>query len=326
MAIDVAALKSEFGTYIGTNQKQLLKKLTQKTVSMGYMTTIKTDDLEYRMAKAVIDNIVQGFQKKWTPKGTASFTPISIVQRRHKFDYEFYPDDVVDSWLGFLADLNEGGDRKTWPITRYVMDNLILPKVNDNRELLLIGKGVYAAPVDEVAQNTGLSMDGFCTILENKRAAGTSSINFYNDSTKFVGDPTESNIVDFVEGFVDFIDELYQGMEMPIFCSNAWYKAYKRKYRDIYGGNSDFQRTNADQIDYSNNRLIPLPSMAGKNTFFCTPKENFIRLTRANDGASKIWMDSDKRLVLISADWHESVGFGMEEAIFAYTPDESASA
>lgn len=323
MAIDLATLKSEFGTYIASNQKTILKRLMQKTVSMAYMTTIITEDLEYRMSKAVIDNLVQGFQKKWTPKGTATFTPIAINQRRHKFDYEFYPDDVVESWLGFLAD--ETKDRKEWPISRYIIEELIMPKIDDNREFLLIGKGTYQATVDETAQDTGLSMDGFVTILENLRLAGTSNVNFYNDAAGFVGDPTSANIVDFVEGLVDFIDTLYQGMNLPVFTSPAWVRAYQRKYRELYGTNADFTRSNADQIDYSNNRLIGLPSMAGKNVFFLTPKENFIRLRRANDGASKIWTGNDKRLVLVSADWHESVGFGMEEAIFAYVPDETSA-
>ncbi len=323
MAIDVATLKSEFGTYIGTNQQQILKLLTQKTVSQNFMTTIVSKDLKWRAAKAVIDDLVQGFQKAWTAKGTATFTPCEIEQRRHKIDFEFYPDDVFESWLGFLTD--EKVDRKQWPISRYIIEQLIVPKVQANRELLLIGKGDYTAPTENVAQATGLSMDGFCTILKDKRALGTSNINFFNDATTFPGAPSASNIVDFLEAFVDWIGELYQGMNLPIFQSNAWYKAYQRKYRDLYGSYNDFAKGNAGSVDYSNNPLQALPSMAGENVFLVTPKENFIRLINGNDGASNIFVESVDRKIKVFADWHESVGFGMEEAVFAYVPDESSA-
>lgn len=323
--IDVATLKSEFGTYIQTNQKTILNLLTQKTVSQQFMTTVMTKDLKWRAAKAVIDDMVQGFQKAWTPKGTASFTPIELEQKRHKIDFEFYPDDVFDSWVGFLAD--EGADRKTWPITRYVIEKLILPKVAENRELKLIGKGTYVAPTTDAAQATGLSMDGFCTILKAKRAAGTSNVNFFNDAANFPGAPTTANIVDFLEAFTDWIDELYQSLNMPIFQSNKWYKAYRRKFRDLYGTNMDFTQNQQGSVLDSNNVLQPLPSMKGENIFFVTPKENFIRLMNANEGASNIFVESVDRKIKIFADWHESVGFAMEEAIFAYVADEdSASA
>lgn len=323
--ISVSELISEFGTYIGTNQKDILQKLVQKTFSQNFMTTKASRDLEYRAAQAVIDDVVQGFQKAWTTKGTPEFTPISISQRRHKVDLEFYPDEVFESWLGFLTD--EKTDRKTWPISRYIIEQLLVPKVNDNRELKLIAKGDYEAVVAGTAQATGKSMDGFCTILKDKYTEGTSNINFFNDASTFIsGGPTSSNIVTFLETFVDWIDELYQGIEMPIFVSNAWYRAYMRKYRNLYGSNADFMKEDARSVvDFSLNRLQPLPSMAGENVMFCTPKPNFIRLINQNEGASNINLENVDRKIKVYADWHESVGFGIEEAIFAYVPESSES-
>jgi len=39
----------------------------------------------------------------------------------------------METWLGFLGD--EASDRKVWPITRYIIEQLILPKVLDNLSL-----------------------------------------------------------------------------------------------------------------------------------------------------------------------------------------------
>lgn len=320
MSINITELKSEFGTYIATKQKEILKRLTQKTESMKYMKTIASQDLEYRAAKAVIDDLVQGFQKGFTPKGTATFTPLSIVQRRHKIDLSFYPDDIYESWAGFLAD--ETKKRKEWPVTRFIIDELVIPKVDENRELLLIGKGEYDAPVVGEAQATGKSMDGFITILENQFADPETKVNFFDGGE--TGALTKENIVEFIEEFVDWISELYQGIPMNVYLSPSMFRAYKRKFRDTYGSDNDFNGSTEVILD-SNKKLVALPSMAGKEVIFCTPKENFVRLINSNEGASNIEVQADVREILVFADWHESVGFGMAEAVFAYVPETSGS-
>ena len=192
--IQLNELKSAFGTYIGSSQKDILRLLTQPTVSEKFMTTVASADLLYRASKAVIDDLVQGFQKGWTPKGNAKFTPLSIPQRRHKFDIEFYPDEVFDTWVGFLT--NESSERKSWGISKYILEMLVIPKILENRELKLIAKGKYEEPVPGTPQAVGFSMDGFLTILEEKRAAGTSNINFIS-----LADLTPANIFDQIEKF-----------------------------------------------------------------------------------------------------------------------------
>lgn len=318
MSFDVTDLKTQFGTYLATNQKDILRKLTQPTESEKFMTTKPIAELEYRAAQAIIDDLIQGFQKTWTPKGTPKFTPIAIAQRRHKIDLEFYPDDIVDSWLGFMAD--EATDRKAWPITKYVIEQLVLAKVAENRELKLIGKGTYASPTTGEAQTTGLSMDGFCTILEAKKAAGTSNINFITLSEAL----TDTSIFEMIEEFAEKVDELYQNLQMRVFVSRGWYTKYHRRRRDLLGGNTNYDGK-ADIIEGTNLILTPLPSMTGKDIILATPQENFIRVLNRNVGASKINVENVDRKIKIYADWYEAVGFGIEEAVFASVPDESAS-
>ena len=310
--ISLAQLREAFGTYIGTNQKDILLLLMQATVSQKHMTTIASADLEYRASKAVIDDMVQGFQKKWTPKGTATFTPIAIPQRRHKFDWEMYPDDIVDSWLGFMA--AENVDRKQWPISKYIIEKLILPKINDNRELKLIGKGLYEAPVEGTAQATGKSMDGFITILEKLKTAGNSNVNFIPLTAL-----TSDNIFDEIELFAASVADLYQDIPMEVFLSRKWYAAYHKKRRDLHGQDTNYTGMK-DLIEGSNMTLMPLPSMNSKDVIFTTPKENFIRLMNRNEGASNITIESVDRQIKVFADWYESVGFGIQEAVFAYVP------
>jgi len=315
--INIQEIVSEFTQGVGKSENDIKRLLLQPTESTKHMTRIMQEE-PYRASKAVITDLVQGFQKGWTPKGKATFTPLTIPHRRHKIDLEFYPDEIVGSWLGFLA--AENTKREVWPITRYIREKLIMDKVAQNRELKNYGIGVFEEVEDGVAQEVGKSMDGFCTTLEARKAAGTSLINFIDL------DPlTTTNIYDQVEEFADGIAEIYQSIPMDVHLSKKWFRAYLRRRRDLHGGDTNYDGMTNFVIEGTNLTLSPLPSMAGKDILFCTPKENFIWLTKVNDGASALNIETSKRQIFIFADWHENVGFGIEEAIFAYVPDQASA-
>jgi len=312
--IDVDDLKSEFGTFLSQQDKPILKALTQKTETMMHMTT-KVAITEWRASRALIDSVVQQFSSKWTPLGAADFTPITIVNRRHKINVPITPDEINDSWLSHLYD--ESLTPEQMPITKYIINELILPKVEEDRELKLIANGVYTAfggavSTDDAGQATGLSMDGFITQLialyEDK---ANNNVNFIS-----AGPITTSNIVDSVESFVDSLDPLYARKSMNIFCGDTFYKGYKRAYRDLFPTTKNDDKS--DMVDFSLQKLQPLPSMAGYGHFFTTPKENFVRLTHKNQGANKIWMQGQDYDVKVFAEWWEGCGFAIEEAIYAY--------
>jgi hypothetical protein len=162
-------------------------------------------------------------------------------------------------------------------------------------------------------------MDGFCTILEDAHTAGTSNINFISLETL-----TATNIFDQIEEFAKGVDELYQSLSMKVFVSRGLYSAYHRRRRDLHGQDTNYDGAK-DIIEGTNLSLVPLPSMAGKDIIFSTPKENFIRLINRNEGASNINVESVDRQIKIFADWYEAVGFGIEEAVFAYIPDDGES-
>jgi hypothetical protein len=317
--LDIAQLKSDFGTFLGTSEKDILKVLTQPTESMKFMTTVKQND-DFRAAQATIAAIVQGFQKGWTPKGTPAFAPLIITHKRHKFDVEIYPDEIYGSWLGFLAD--ESKSREEWPLVKYILYKMLLEQVAQDRELSLIGNGSYAAIVDGTAQATGKSMDGFLTILKAQHALGaTSKMNFANKNVAI----TASNVIDQVEKFADTITGPYKSIPMNVFCSPENLTFYTRKRRDLYGANQDYGKFGSVVIDGTPLTLQALPSMIGSDILFATPKANFIRLLKLNDGASKPFVETSKRQVFLFADWYENVGFALAEVVWAFVPDAGSA-
>ena len=318
-SIDISQLKSDFGTFLGNNENDILKALVQPTESMAFMTTVKQNE-DFRAAQATIASLVQGFQKGWTPKGTPTFSPLTIGHRRHKFDVEFYPDEIYGSWLGFMAD--ESKNRTEWPLVKYILYKLVLDQIAQDRELSLIGNGVYADPVDGTAQVVGKSMNGFLTLLKTQHALGSSSkVNFAQQNVAI----TSSNVFTQVEKFADSITGMYKKIAMPVFCSPENFTFYVRKKRDLYGTTQDYGKFGNAMIDGTSHSLTPLPSMIGSDILFSTPKANFIRLLKLNDGASTPFIETSKRQVSIFADWYENVGFAIAEAVFAFVPDAGSA-
>lgn len=314
--IDVSDLFDEFGTFISQTDKPILQSLTQKTESMNHMTT-KVAITEWRASHAYISSVVQQFSHKWTPLGSSEFTPITIKNYRHKINVPITPDEINDSWLSHLYD--EGLTPEQMPITKFIINNLILPKVEEDRELKLIANGKFTAfgsypDTGDAGQATGGSMDGFITqLVKYYEDKANNNINFIS-----LGGITSANIVDKMEQFVDTIDELYQTKKMKIHTAQALYRMYKRAYREEYPLTKNEDAATANQIDFSSQMIVPLPSMAGSRHFFCTPQDNFIRLRHKNNAASKIWMQTADYDVKVFAEWWEGVGFAFEEAIFAY--------
>ena len=320
--INVDDIKTEFNEYTSQTDRPVMKALTQPTASMQFMTTVQAIEV-WRASKAAISSVVQQFVSKWTPLGSSTFTPIEITNRRHKVNVPITPDEINMSWLSFLYD--ESMTPEQMPITKYIIEQLIMPKVAENSEMRLIASGVYSTSGlndadGEAGQATGLSMDGFVTTLIKMYEAKLTTyanVNFINFGTSSLGVPvTSANIQDKMEEFVDAIDEVYQPKNMNIFTSQTVYRQYKRAYRDAFPATKNDD--NSDNIDFSAQRIQPLPSMAGYKHFFATPKENFIRLRNINDGASKIFLQTANYDVKVFAEWWEAVGFAFQEALFVY--------
>ena len=72
MGLTVTDLITEFGAYYlqgSQNVNRVLKMMMQPAITEQYMTLIKTDDTIYQLAQGKINDLLQPFQKAFTPKG-----------------------------------------------------------------------------------------------------------------------------------------------------------------------------------------------------------------------------------------------------------------
>lgn len=307
MSVTTSAIVQEYGAYYlnsGQNMARLKQLLFFQRESLKYFTPIKTDETVYQMAQGVISSLVQSFQKGWTPKGDLEFKPNAIELKKMKVDFEVYPDEIEDNWLGFLAS-NEL-TRKDWPIVRYILESFIYNQIAEDLELNEIYKGVWQAPTAGTAGDAGKSMNGLKLALKH------ADVN--HDNT--IGPLDAATIYDQAEAIFELVSERYQSTAMNIHFAPKWYRAFLKDKRSLgyYQIQSPGQIDNT--LDFSPGKVVGLPSMIGTNDWFVTPKTNAIHLNKKGENQGKVNIEESKRCVNIMTDWWEGCGFGINEIVW----------
>jgi hypothetical protein len=325
--IEVTDLKTEFGKYLSQNGNglQLLKKLFVDFTSAKFFTVVRAVT-EWRAVKALITSVSMQFTSVWTPGGKAAFKPLTIVNRRHKINYPIIPAEVLDSYMFHLYDESLSPDQM--PITLYIWNELIYPALLQDIEMRMIWKGKFidhalTQAEGDVATPPEDSMDGLETILVDAKTTGDKGVHFYNKFPNFKWKTaTAQEVLDYVNGFVDWLSPFYKTKKMPLFISDDNKRIYKRAYKLIWGsGNGQDGDFGQDRVDYSNQMLTAPDGMFSSEIIFSTPKENMIMLRHKNE-VPNIINDVQKHgyEVRIFGEYWLAVGFAMGNAVFAAVP------
>lgn len=319
--IDTEELHKEFGRYISSQKMEIFRSLMGTTSSLQYMTTMITDKFEVRATHSHITSVLQSFTPQWTPKGKTKFTPLTIKQYPMKINVEIIPSDLIDEVLGYLYD--ENLDPKDMPIVRYIIEQLVKPKLDEEREMAF-AVGQYQEPTQGedgkfIANDANQVCDGYLTQLcRIKQGDNKEGINLLFDGKTF---GTGDALVTDVENAVDQVAPLYKNKKLTIHADPDFILKYSRAYRDKYKTtkNEDGEKV---KVDYTKFVFEGLEGMRGSGAFFITPKENFRHLMSRNPQNQKLRMATQDYAAKIYGEWREGVGFWLAEAIFAYLPTE----
>ncbi|MDR0543405.1 MAG: hypothetical protein LBH19_14510 [Dysgonamonadaceae bacterium] len=307
MAIIAQDIVTEYGAYYiksEQNQQRLRRLLLFGRETTKIARQIKTEDTVYRMATSSLSPVVQPFQKTFTPKGDLTFKPNPIPLYNIKADLLLYPDDIKNSWLAFLE--SENFDRRQWPLIRYIMENHLIQKIEDDMETKAYYLGVRVEPVSGTASDPEKSMNGLQYLLKNN-----TGIN------RLTMDPLEaSTIYDQIEETYEQVSEVYQSKQMLICLAPKWQRAFLRDKR----AQGYYQYTTPGQIDntldFSPAKVHALPSMIGTDDIFITPYQNLVHVTKYGANSAKFEVEKVDRSVKIYTDWYEGFGFELNEVVW----------
>ncbi len=318
--ITTTQIVSEFGQYYenaGQNSNRLKADLTQPSETIQkYTHRVKTNDTIYKAGNFTRQKLVQPFSKIFNANGGVTFYPNEIRLRQMKVDLSLYPSDIEDAWLGFLAG-KDSKEFKSWPIVKWLLEEYVAKQVQEDIELDAIYNGVY----DAQGTTPGTTMDG----LKKKLQEGATA-DYSINTVEGIGNLSAETIFDQIEAFDKAIPAMYQQMPLCIFVSPTWLRAYLEAKRE----NGFYQITGDSQInahiDFTNHKVVGLPSMANSDDMFATFTSNIACLSKRDINSTNIRIEEYHREVSILADWWMGIGFDCNKFVWATSETVSTNA
>ncbi|MBQ6155795.1 MAG: hypothetical protein IJK22_04255 [Bacteroidales bacterium] len=305
----------------GQGMDRIKRALIQKAVTLEKYATHKrlTDDI-YEMANDEFQPVLQSFRVPFEPKGGVKFHPNKIVLQHIKVDLQFSPDQIIDSWLGFLE--GEGVKREQWPITKYMIEIYLKQQIDYDREV----NAVYYGVRNDAGTTPSACMDGIRKHLIDG-ANSQYPVNVISGIRRLQPD----TCFDQVEAFSKKIKGIYRNVPIIICVSQDYERCFleNKRANGFYWlhGPEDLNAS----VDFTKQVVMGLPSMGEEcgdmfafvrgNLLWCTRKDKFNFDVQKSD-----------RYVKVLSDWREGIGFGVnkmvwttEETLGAASMDNAAS-
>lgn len=312
---DIADLVSQFGAFYIKNEanlSRLYSKLYYELSTLQVLQKRRTEDTLYRVGEVEIETYAQPFQVEFTPAGTKAIKPQEIKLYAQKMDFEFYPDSFVDSWADFL--IAEGVNEIQYPFVRWILENHMIPKFNENFELSEIWSGVNAAPTPGTESAKGEAMDGLHKIIKDEIAGG--GIPAGNVIPTGANDADPVTFLEQIESFVGQIDKRYWMQPLQIAMSETLALRFKQGMRAKYNLHYA-QETDLLKLANFNAKVIGLPSMAGSEKFWTTTPGNALYLVKRERNMRPMMQQIDRKVkFLTTAPFHVGVGFIMPSLVW----------
>lgn len=264
----------EVNTWLAHNPDLISASINRAESTLDKHTTPLTKIKgKFPQGSTLISNVVQGFADTWNELGQAQIEHKILKNYHQKVNFGLTPSDILNSyWADLYA---ENLQREDMPISKYIIERELLPKVIDDLAWLEI-KGTYdAARLDEF----GFSMSGIEEIIDNLLAEvpGTGHTPFKIPLSAL----TDTNIVDQVTNFERNIPSKLKSKIRKIFMSENNYERYVLQYEEQFGQNQ-FQ-TDAMRTRLGKREIVGLPGM-DTDDIFATVEGNFKRLIDVFDG------------------------------------------
>jgi hypothetical protein len=308
---------ADFGAYYidaGQNENNIHSRLMEDFGSLDSFRIIDSgEDTVIREANTAYTEVLQGFQKQFTPKGGITFTPKEIPLRNMKVDEMFYPDDLKNQWLSFLTSNNL--DRTTWPFVRFFIEEYVLKQIKQDLELKAVYTGVYLAPTAGTPNNAVDTIDGVKKQINVATTAGS--------IVSIVTGAPSADPVTFctqIENFCAATLELYWSVPMDLNMSRTLRLRYRKgrqtKYNLYY-----VQAKDLDVVEgFENIQIEGLASMIGANKIWMTPTLNAIVGFKGGTNYNIVQIEKVDRQVKVYTDFW--MGFGFIDNGVVFTNDQ----
>lgn len=309
--ITAADVVTEWGALYreqGQAVKDIVLKLMQRSVTAGYFPTRITTQTRLEKVSAEFTRVLQRFQKTFTPVGGTEFKPLSIPLYKVKIDLQETPDDLEESWLGFLAD--QSLNRKDWPFIKWYLTNALI-QADKDLELNEIYSGVPGNITAGTATAAGTTLMGIKKQLQDLHAAG-------NMATVTMGAvPTDPLLyVEYVEDMMKATPRLLRNELDFVFVQEDGHDLFRDGMRLKYNVNyNQVDDSKITKLRNDNIQLVGLPSMAGSDKIWATPLWNRQCGFKKPANEKVFAVENVDRTVKAYTDYYKGFGFWLAEYV-----------
>jgi hypothetical protein len=301
-ATDVVTEWGAFYRAEGQGVQDIIVKLMQKSVTAGYFPTRPTDKTILEKVSASFARVLQRFQKGYTPVGGTTFEPLKIPLYNLKIDLLETPDDLEETWLGFLAD--NSLKRQDWPFIKWYLTQA-LEQADKDLELNEIYFGVPGSITPGTPTSAGTSLMGIKKQINTFNTATT-----LNLISMGAIPSDDEDFVDYVEEMFASTDTLLRNEIDHIFMEQDKVIRFRNGMRSKY--NTYYNQVNDTIItklrDY-NVDLVGLPSMAGSDKIWFTPSWNRQMGIKKPENQQVFQVENVDRSVKAYTDYYKGFGF-----------------
>jgi hypothetical protein len=289
--------------------QSLYKRIYRPSKTASFFSVRPTSNTIWQLGSAELGRVLQSFQKAFTPLGDLTLFSNPIQLFKMKVDESVYPDDIAETWAGFLE--GEGVNRSEWPFVRWMIEEHILPKIQEDYEMNEVFAGVYKPPTPGTPGAAGASMDGILKLQNDLVSKGKIS-----PIVNGTAPTTDEETVEYVESFIDKIDSKYRKLVDCIFMSEELELQYRRGKENKYNTNYA-QAPDLDTVKhFPNARVVGLPSHNGSSRIWTSLPAARVRPIKKAALANALKVESVDRNVKMFTDWSEGLGFALPAYLF----------
>mgnify|MGYP007060627774 CR=1 FL=1 len=312
--IEVDDVKAELGPYLSQgNNLDVLQELYQGFTTSKHLNW-KRAVTEYKAVESeATDHVIQQFKKEWTPRGGANFIPLKIKNYRHKVDFAINPAEVGESWLFHLYDESLTPDQM--PITRYIIDKVLLPKIGEDMEFIT-GKAKFVESSDKTEE----TMNGIETQLVEPRKPSTNTSTSSRPRRTCSKPPTPRFWPRSTTSWHP-LPRSTSRSRCPYSCRPTCTSNTSGPTRRNGARNLEPRRSISARTALTSRTATSRHCLHGSPIVFSTPPQNFVGLRHKNPPQFITDIQKHDREVRIYIEFWYGVGFLLGEAVFAIVPD-----
>lgn len=307
--INLTDLAAQLGAYSLQVEKKVWAKVQQGITLENYLDKVPNVTDEYAVTNASFSEVLQPWQSGFQPKGTASFNARKNKVRQIKGDVLIDEiDEIHRQYISYMAGA-ENDDRQKWPLVPFIVNELIVPKVQAEMAVNSVS-GVYAAPTPGTPGASIASTNGLLTEI----AADITATDLVPIVT---GALTPANIIDGIEGFVDDIPSEWKSKIKRIILAEDLVTMYQRAYRVEFGTTLTYSgMTKMPKVDGTNIELVGIPEMNGSQRMIATYDKNLIVMMNKIDRPTRLNAQTMYRDVVLMLDFFRGYGYRTFDGMF----------